>query len=175
MTHCVEFFRKWKKEPNFCGLGKSACNVVEQYLSFVNDLSSDHGINEDIVYRNVPISSVKPLLKFKKDSDIRKKASRSIAQVLNSKQGVTGKYVNQVIGIDVSRKKFIQTQKTPQSEIPTESLKTNKLKDKIRLITSALSSGQMDILIDVMKSNNLENEYEALSLIIKWASERIKQ
>lgn len=171
MTHCVDFFKKWKREPNFCGIGKTASQRIERYLEFVEDLAVEYKIPIEVAYKNVPLTAASPILKFKPDSDIRKKAAKEIAKTLNNKQGVTGKFVNTVIGITPSSKKFVPKD-IPPEPAPPESTKTNKIKDKIRLITSALTPGQLEILIDVMECEHLNNEYEALSLVIKWAGER---
>lgn len=174
MTHCVDFFKKWKKEPNFCGLGKTACSDIERYLVFVDEFSSENGMDAEAVYRNVPQNAVKPILKFKKDSDIRKRASKEIAKTLKSKQAVTGKYVNSVIGIIPRPKTYINPPVAIVSEGGKEAFATNLVKDKVRLITSALSVGQLKVLTNVMEKEKLNNEYEAIGVVIKWASERLE-
>jgi len=175
MTHCVDFFKKWKKEPNFCGIGKASCKGIEQYLEFADDFASEHGIDVSIVYRNVPQSAVKPILKFKRDSDIRKKASKSIAQTLKDKHAITGKYVNSIIGIDATPRKVIQTLPAVSATQSTDSHSDGSIKDKIRLINNALTTGQLNVLHKVMSIYELNNEYEAIGLIIKWASERVEK
>ena len=174
MTACAELYKKWKKEPNFCGLGKSEASSVNKYIEFVEDFSKEYGIEESIVYRNAPRTAIKPLLKFKKDSDIRKNAAKKISQVLNDKHAITGTYVGAVIGMIPQPKTFVKSPMVISSEGVTDSFQKSSIKDKVRLITSVLTTGQMNIVIDVMKKQHLDNEYEAISLIIKWAPERNK-
>jgi hypothetical protein len=174
MTHCADFFRKWKKEPNFCGLGKTACNAIEKYLEFADEFSEEHGIDVGVVYRNVPQTAVKPIMKFKRDSDIRQRATKMIAQTVKDKHAVTGKYVNTIMGIDATPKKFTPSPIQFTSEPSTPATKTDKIKDKIRLLTSILTTGQLEVLQRVMKEKELDNEYEALAVVIKWSAERLK-
>jgi hypothetical protein len=176
MTHCIDFWQKWKREPNFCGLGSSTAKSFDRYIDFVEDFSKEFGISHDVVYRNVPQSAVKPILHFKKDSDVRVKATQKIAETLNGKHAVTVKFVNSVIGVPTVPSKMIEEPKViiaPMSEQHREAIVSNNVKDKIRLLTSALSTGQIAVLSKVMEQNELNNEYEAISLVIKWAGDRL--
>lgn len=145
---------------------------MDSYLAFAEEFSKDYGFDVNIIYRNVPSSAVKPILRFKRDSDIRKRAEKAIAQTLKDKHAVTGKYVNTVIGIIPEPKKFASSPIAISSAGAKDAFAVNTVKDKIRLITSALTSGQMKVLTTIMEKHQLNNEYEALSLVIKWASEK---
>lgn len=173
MTHCPEFFKKWKKEPNFCGVGKAVASNIDRYIDFVEDFSKETGLEEGIIYRNAPLNAVKPILKFKKDSDLRKQATKKIAQTLQGKQAISGKYVASIIGIVAEPRKFVASPIAATAELAQDALKTNTVKDKIRLINSALTTGQIKILNDIMTKHELDNEYEAVALVIKWAGERL--
>lgn len=176
MTHCVDFWEKWKREPNFCGLGTGTANSFDKYIDFVEDFSKEFGIAQDIVYRNVPQSAVKTILRFKKNSSVRRDATQKIAETLRGKNAVTVKFVSSIIGTE-TRPKLIEAPKVivaPISESRQDAIVSNNVKDKIRLITTALSSGQIAVLLKVMEQNNLDNEYEAISLLIKQAGERIE-
>lgn len=175
MTHCTDFFRKWKREPNFCGVGSSTAKNIDRYINFVEDFSKEYGIEESIVHRNAPMGAIKPILKFKPDSDLRKQATKKIAQTLNSKQAISEKYVLTIIGASVPEpKKFIPSPIAATAELAQDALKSNTIKDKIRLLNSVLTTGQLKILNDVMTKHELDNEYEAIALVIKWAGEKIK-
>jgi hypothetical protein len=172
---CVDYFRKWKKEPNFCGLGKTTANKVDKYLEFVEEFSEEYKFDEELIYRNVPQSSITPIMRFKKDSDIRSKVKKQIAQTLRDKHAVSLKYVNFLVGIDPTTKPLNQNpiiQST--SEIPKETFAKNNVKEKLRVISSVLTPGQMGILSDVAKKKDLDDEYAALALVLIWAKERIK-
>lgn len=172
---CVDYFRKWKKEPNFCGVGKATENTINKYLEFADEFSNTYKFDIDLVYRNVPQTAVKPLLKFKKDSDIRTKVMKQIAQTLSDKHAISLRYVQQLIGLEPKSKPLVISPAVAAiSEIPQEAFTTNSIKDKIRLITSALPSGQIDMLDEIMKKKDLDNEYAALILAIKTAWRVIK-
>ena len=173
MTKCIDFWKKWKKEPNFCGLGRQTARTHDKYLSFVEDFTKEHGFIEEIVYQNVPLSSIKPLLTFKEDSDIRKRATKQIAQTLNDKHAITSKYVKFLIGIDPNTKPLVKPPlMAAASEIPKEALDNKRLTDKIRLIKSVLTSGQIGILLEIIEKEGLDNEYDALTKALIWAKER---
>lgn len=56
MAHCVDFFKKWEKEENFCGLGKNSQKKINRYLEAVaNEFLSD-GVTEDDCYKYLPTS-----------------------------------------------------------------------------------------------------------------------
>lgn len=59
------------------------------------------------------------------------------------------------------------------SEMPKEVFDTKRVSDKIRLINSALTTGQRGILMSVMEKEGLDNEYEALNRVLLWAKARI--
>ena len=176
MTACSDLYKKWKVEPNFCGLGKSEANYIDKYINFVEEFSTEFDIPEDVVYRNAPRSAVKSILRFRKDSAVRQTAVQAIANTLKGKHSISSKFVNANIGVQLKPQKMIEAPKVivaPISEPHREQINSNSVKDKIRLLTSALSIGQMNTLINVMKFADLDNEYEAMALVIKWASERI--
>lgn len=177
MAHCIDFWRKWKSEPNFCGLGGSTAKMYDEYLNFVDDFSKQYDIDPDIVYRNAPQSAIKPILRYRKNSEVRTRVTQAIAETLKSKHAITGKYVNEIVGLPTIPKKMMEEPKVivaPISEPHREVINSNAIKDKIRLLTSALTSGQMNILSEVAKINQLDNEYEAMALIIKWAAEKLE-
>ena len=174
MTHCVDFWKKWKKEPNFCGIGKSSARSYDKYLEFVDDFAKRYGFEPEVVYQNAPQTAVKALLRFKPDSDIRKRAEEQISQTLRGKHAITSTYVNYVIGIGPPSKPLITSPVVAAaSSIPKEAFNKADVTDRTRLIVSALTTGQHQILLEVMEANNLDNEYEALAKVLVWAKERM--
>ena len=172
---CVDYFRKWKKEPNFCGVGKATENTINKYLEFVEEFAGEYKFDTELLYRNAPQTAIKPLLKFKKDSDLRLKARKQIAQTLTDKHAISAKYVNFLIGIDPTPKPLaVNPIVQATAEIPKEVFTKNTVKDKLRILSSALTPGQMGILSDVAEKKDLDDEYAALSLVLIWAKERLK-
>ena len=175
MSHCTDFFKKWRRQPNFCGLGRVAQGYINGYLRFVDDFASEYGFDENIIYTNVTASAVRQLLRFNKESDTRKRVEKQIAQTLKDKHAITGKYVNHLIGISPVS---LPIKNTPIvaaiSDIPKEAFSKGKQKDRIRLIVSAITSGQHKILLEIMEKECLDDEYAALTTALIWAQERIR-
>ena len=48
MSYCLEFFRKWRKEGNFCGLGEGEACRIDGYLNLVDTLMK-HKIPEKTI------------------------------------------------------------------------------------------------------------------------------
>lgn len=174
MAHCVDFWRKWKKEPNFCGLGKKSAKSFDKYIKFVEEFSREYNIPENIVYQNVPHSAVGFLLRFDQKSDMREKGKQEIFNVLSSKRSVTGTYMKCALGVAPPTAPLATSPVVAAiSEIPKEVFDSTRLTDRIRLINAALTTGQHKILLEIMESEEVDNEYEALSKALIWAKERI--
>ena len=170
MTHCVEFWKKWKKEPNFCGLGKGSAKSYDRYLQFADEMASKFDIPVETIYLNAPSGAIKPVLKFKKDGEIRQGAMKKIAATLKGKQAVTLKYTNSILGIASEPRLAVEL--TPKAEIAASVDKTT-LTGKIRMINMVLSTGHKRILQRISESEKLDNEYEALLVALKWAGEKL--
>jgi hypothetical protein len=175
MTACADLYKKWKKEPNFCGLGKEEANTIDKYIDFVDEFSKEFEIPEDVIYRNAPRTAIKPILRFRKDSDIRRNVSIAIAETLKSKHAITTKFVNVTMGVPLVPKKMVEEPKVivaPLTEPHKEIIATNLIKDKIRMLNAVLTPGQMAILQKVAAIENLNNEYEALAKVLIWVKDR---
>jgi len=175
MTKCIEYWEKLKKEPGFCGLGSTLKSQLD-YLEYTDEISEKFDIPIRVIYKNASHGALKPVLRFRKGSQVRDKATAAIVETIKNKHAITGKYINSIIGFDQKPKRMIEDPKVivaPISEPHREQINSNSVKDKIRLLTSALTSGQMDIINEVIKFEGLNNEYEAMALVIKWAAMRI--
>ena len=64
MTYCIDFFRKFKKDGNFCGLDKSQVSRLTAYLEIV-ELLMKQKIPEEQVYENFSVNAARPLLAAK--------------------------------------------------------------------------------------------------------------
>ena len=66
MTRCADFWRKWRKEPNFCGLSPQAISEIKGYLELVDKLVKT-GIPEDTIFDMCPSGSCRPVLRLADD------------------------------------------------------------------------------------------------------------
>ena len=64
MTYCIDFFRKFKKEGNFCGLDKSQVSRLTAYLEIVEALVKQK-IPEEQIYENFTVQAARPLIAAK--------------------------------------------------------------------------------------------------------------
>ena len=66
MTRCADFWKKWRKEPNFCGLSPQAISEIKGYLELVDKLVKT-GIPEDTIFDMCPSGSCRPVLRLADD------------------------------------------------------------------------------------------------------------
>jgi hypothetical protein len=64
MTYCIDFFRKFKKEGNFCGLDKTQVSRLTAYLEIV-ELLMKQKIPEEQIYENFSVNAATPLMAAK--------------------------------------------------------------------------------------------------------------
>jgi hypothetical protein len=62
--YCIDFFRKFKKDGNFCGLDKSEVSRLNAYLDVV-ELLMKQKIPEETVYTHLSVKAARPLLSAK--------------------------------------------------------------------------------------------------------------
>jgi hypothetical protein len=64
MSYCIDFFKKFKKEGNFCGLDKSQVSRLMAYLEIVEALVKQK-IPEEQIYENFTVNAATPLISAK--------------------------------------------------------------------------------------------------------------
>jgi len=105
MTRCVEFYTRWKKDPNWCHKCQSAVDQIESYIDLVDGLEKK-GIPQESTMVRLPERIARPLIAIQ-DEEIKDKAISSILKALESgKNPITGEFskkitlgeVEQVIG-----------------------------------------------------------------------------
>ena len=64
MTYCIDFFRKFKKDGNFCGLDRAQVSRINGYLDIVEQLMKQK-IPEETVYTNFSVKAAGPLISAK--------------------------------------------------------------------------------------------------------------
>jgi len=177
---CLEWFDKWKKEPNFCGLGRKSETYIEKYITFVEKFSKTHDISTDIIYLNLSSTAVKHLLQLKENSPVRIDVENKIVDKLKKdKKAVTQKLVDFYIGIEPKRPLqplIVPNRIIMHGNVPIilDNLKGGELKTKISLLTTLLTEGQMEIIYDLQKHSELSDEYGALCLGFIWIKERLE-
>lgn len=62
--YCIDFFRKWKKEGNFCGLDKGQVSRLNAYMDIV-ELLVKQKIPEDQIFENFSVGAATPLIAAK--------------------------------------------------------------------------------------------------------------
>jgi hypothetical protein len=65
MTRCPEYYDKWAKDPNWCGLCKSAVSHINRYLEWV-DLLEEAGVPRKLTMVKLPERVARHLFKFEK-------------------------------------------------------------------------------------------------------------
>lgn len=90
MTHCIEYWRKWKREGNFCGLRKQDADENEAYLELVEQISgSGAKIESDIIFQKFPVGAARPLLRCK-DEKVHEQGLNYVIACLKREETVTG-------------------------------------------------------------------------------------
>ena len=69
MTYCIDFFRKFKKDGNFCGLDKSQVSRLTAYLEIV-ELLMKQKIPEEEIYTNFSVRAAEPLITAKDEARV---------------------------------------------------------------------------------------------------------
>jgi hypothetical protein len=125
MTRCTDFWKKWRKEPNFCGLSQNTVDEIEDYLSTVDKICT-LGIAEDTVYENFPEGAARPLLRMD-EGDPRTNVLNFVIKSLKSGEKLTGKMIQTTI------KRFLSDEvvskdsaKVPQLRKPKEPFPVEK-------------------------------------------------
>lgn len=168
MTACKEFYDKLKKDPDFCGLTKKEVETRLKYAEFVKRISEDHGFKEQDVFKNATYNAICPILGFSKNSDLRKQTTEKIVRVLKERKKVTAPVVRHMMGREPEPK---PTKPVVVTREHATTRFTVTLSDKIKTLTSILSTGQKGILLEIMEQKNCDNEYAALCyLFTLWAS-----
>ena len=95
MTRCVEFYTRWKKDPNWCHKCKSAVDQIEGYIDLVDGLEKK-GIPPESTIVRLPEWSARPLISIQSE-EIKDKALSSISKALESgKSPITGEFTKKI-------------------------------------------------------------------------------
>lgn len=172
MNPCKDLLDKWRTEPNFCGYGPAAAKTIDRYIILADELKAEYGLEEAIIYKNVPCSSVKTLLKFTPGSDLRTFAIKKISEAINGGHSVTAKYVNSLLGLTYTPRLLKKI--CPFTDVPTHHNKQCTICERSRTLSSILTPKRITKLRAIMTGRNLCSEYETLCFLIDSGNRRLK-
>jgi hypothetical protein len=90
MSHCIDHLRKWKRDGNFCGLGKQYASELDEWVSLIDKITKNGaGIDEESAVTNFTAGAARPLIRCK-DPDIKTKALSYVISCLKRGETVTG-------------------------------------------------------------------------------------
>ncbi len=177
MTRCVDFYYKWKVEPNFCGLGKTAQRNTERYLEYVEYFSKKYEIPQAVIYKFFPLSSVKYVLRFREGSQPRNIAEEQIAKILAGKRKtISSKTIKKALGISSLPKSgwgILNPVLKRKVSLPTSNPNAPDIVRKRQLMRELLTKGQLSTLYEYAIEFGYEDEYAVLAFLIKEASVRV--
>jgi len=118
MTRCTDFWKKWRKEPNFCGLSETTVDEIEKYLSTVDKICT-LGLKEDTVYENFPEGAARPLIRME-EGDPRTNVLNFVVKSLKQGDKLTGKMIQTTI------KRFLPDEDTKKDDAKVPQLRKPK-------------------------------------------------
>ncbi len=93
MPHCVDFWKRWEKERNFCGLSVQHASKLDRHYNFVKTLSQEYCIELEVILKlfSSAASSNSAFIGLKPDSKIREATIKKIIECLRE-----GKQIRQI-------------------------------------------------------------------------------
>jgi hypothetical protein len=90
---CADFYKKWKRNPNWCHKCESAIKEINSYIDLADGLEKQ-GIPQETVFNGLSQWAARPLIAIQ-DEEIKEKALSSISNALESgKSPITGQFTN---------------------------------------------------------------------------------
>jgi hypothetical protein len=125
--HCIDYWHKWKRDGNFCGLRKQDADMNDTYLSIVEKISvAGTGLESDFVFDHFTAGAARPLIRCK-DKDASTKALNYVVACLKNNEDVTGGDLQATIEGFMGKVKKESTQmRTPESVKESEDNKDNE-------------------------------------------------
>jgi len=119
--HCIDYWRKWQREGNFCGLREQDAKVNDDYLTIVERISCDStGLDSDFVFDHFTAGAARPLIRCR-DEDVKVKALNYVIACLKRKEDVTGGDLAATIDMFLGRTEKKSTQmRTETPPLPVE-------------------------------------------------------
>lgn len=117
MTTCVDFYKKWEKNPNWCKKSGRTVEEIEKYQNLLKELE-EMGVLKERVICALPRSTAQPLMEIS-DPNKQKEAISEVAKALNRKTPTGGTYTKKLTKPQIE--KFVEKvlpSETPKIEAP---------------------------------------------------------
>jgi hypothetical protein len=90
MSHCHDFFRKWKREYNFCGLRPQDAKEMDRYIDLSEKIAASGAeVDIDFIHDHFTAGAARPLLRCK-DERAYEKALNYVVACLKREEDITG-------------------------------------------------------------------------------------
>ena len=175
-VQCYNVLKKSTSPEATCYLSEAGKKDLEKYLAVVDNFCETFSYDKNQFIVNAPLTALKPLFRFKKDSDIYRTAVGQIHMALKSKHRVTAPVVRVYMGIKPVEPKAIPVLKSDGiSKILADNPRSSSVSKDNAYLLSVLKPPQIQILRDIMAKESLDNEYAAMIKALAWATERMKK
>jgi hypothetical protein len=103
--HCLDYWHKWKREYNFCGLRPQDAKENDRYLILVDRIAaSPAGLDGDFILEHFTAGAARPLLRCK-DGETETKALNYVIACLKRGEDVTGGDLDATIKVFMGKSK----------------------------------------------------------------------
>lgn len=95
MTRCIEFYTRWRKDPNWCHKCERAVQEINSYIDLADGLEKK-GVPLDRTFERLPEGVARPLIAIQ-DEEIKDKVLSSISKALESRKSpITGEFIKKI-------------------------------------------------------------------------------
>jgi hypothetical protein len=173
---CYNVLKKSTSPEAICYLSEKGRKDLIRYLEIVDDVCDTFQEDKNFFITNTPMSALRPLFKFKKDSDVYRTAIGQIHMAHQSKHSVTAPVVKTYMGIKPIEPKAAPVVKSDGvAKIINDNPRSSSVSKDNSYLLSILKPPQIAILQEIMKKENCDNEYAAMIKALIWAKERMKK
>jgi phage N-6-adenine-methyltransferase len=98
---CADFYKKWKRNPNWCHKCESAVSEIESYIDLVDGMEK-RGLPSEIAYAKLPENVARPLISIQ-DEEIKENAIQHVENLLKRETPTGGAYTEKITKGDVEQ------------------------------------------------------------------------
>lgn len=177
MDQCFKVIKKTIEDTSaLCYVSKAQIPGWKKYIALTEDFCKVYEFDQNLFALNCKKGAVSPLLRYKKDSDVYINTCRKIAATLKSGHSVTREAVIAFMGMTPTTpvvKKTVEMTPTP-TRIVARNSKVSTAMSKNASLIAALDTPQLNIIIDIMKTERKDTEYAAVVFALKFWKEHHK-